>query len=119
MTSGDGRHPQPRTIADRREATATLHRARRFRAVMVQIPFVIVVIFVAVAVVFLVLDRWRRGAFVFGAGALLAALLRAVLPTARVGLLQVRGRFFDVSAMVITGAAILWLATSIDPLGTD
>ena len=108
-----------RTDTDRREAAVTFGRARRIRAIMVQIPFVIVLVFVAVAVVFLLLDRWRRGAFVFGAGAVLAAVLRAVLPTSRVGLLQVRSRVFDVGAMAAAGAAILWLATSIDPLGTD
>ncbi len=104
---------------DRREVAQSLHRARRLRTIMVQIPFVIVLIFVAVAIVFLLLDRWRRGAFVFGSGTVLAAVLRAILPTSRVGLLQVRGRFFDVSSMALAGAAILWLATSIDPLGTD
>ncbi|MBR7552321.1 DUF3017 domain-containing protein, partial [Mycobacterium tuberculosis] len=57
--------------------------------------------------------------FVFGTALLLGALLRAVLPTSRVGLLQVRGRFFDVVSLASVGAVMLWLAASIDPLGTD
>jgi predicted ABC-type sugar transport system permease subunit len=92
---------------------------RRLRWVLVQIPFLAVIALVVVAAVFVIFDRWRRGAFVFGSAALLAALLRALLPSSRVGLLEVRGRFADVVAMTVAGVAILWLATSIDPLGTD
>ncbi len=107
-----------RTVTDRHADTATLRRARQRRAILVQIPFAVVLVVVAAAVLFLLVDRWRRGAFVFGAGTVLAALLRATLPTSRVGLLQVRGRVFDVATLAAAGAAILWLATSIDPLGT-
>jgi len=96
-----------------------LHRAQRRRAVMAQIPFLIVIAFVLVAILFVVIDRWRRGALVFGIGALVAAVLRAILPASQVGLLQVRGRVFDVSAMAVAGSLILWLASSIDSLGTD
>ena len=62
-----------------------------------QIPFLIVAAFVLVAIAFVVIDRWRRGALVFGIGALAAAVLRAILPVSQIGLLQVRGRVFDVS----------------------
>lgn len=102
-----------------RNRARRLHQVRRLRWVLVQIPFMAVVALVVIAAVFLVFDRWRRGAFVFGSAALLAALLRAILPSSRVGLLEVRGRFADVVAMSLAGVAILWLATSIDPLGTD
>ena len=101
-----------------RRSVDDVRRARRRRSILVQIPFAIVLAFVAVALIFLILDRWRRGAFVFGGGALMAALLRALLPSSRVGLLQVRGRFVDVVAMAVAGGAIIWLAASIDALGT-
>ncbi|MBT0566790.1 DUF3017 domain-containing protein [Williamsia sp. CHRR-6] len=93
-------------------------RTRRASRIVAQIPFLIVAALVLVAVILVLADRWRRGAFVFGGAAVVAAVLRAVLPTTRVGLLQVRGRVFDVVAMGTAGAAILWLATSIDALGT-
>jgi predicted ABC-type sugar transport system permease subunit len=109
----DGTERAARTRARR------LHQVRRLRWVLVQIPFIAVIALVVIAAVFLIFDRWRRGAFVFGSAALLAALLRALLPSSRVGLLEVRGRFVDVMAMTVAGLAILWLATSIDPLGTD
>ncbi|WP_373284110.1 DUF3017 domain-containing protein [Gordonia jinhuaensis] len=86
---------------------------------LVQIPFLIVMCLIAVAAVYLLVDRWRRGALVFGSAALVAAVMRAVLPTSRVGLLQVRGRVADVVSLAVCGALVLWLATSIDSLGTN
>lgn len=80
---------------------------------------VLVVLVVAGAFVLVLADRWRRGALVLGGAMLLAALLRAVVSPDRVGLLAVRGRGFDVAAMTVVGVAIIALATSIDPLGTD
>ncbi|WP_419231921.1 DUF3017 domain-containing protein [Gordonia sp. CPCC 205515] len=96
-----------------------MHRVRRFRTVAVQIPYFLVLLGLLIAAVLVLFDRWRRGAFVFGTALILGALLRALIPTSRAGLLQVRGKFFDVAAMASVGALILWLATSIDPLGTD
>ncbi|MGZ8179252.1 DUF3017 domain-containing protein [Williamsia sp. SKLECPSW1] len=95
-----------------------MHRARRIRWVLVQLPFALVAAFVVVAFVFVIVDRWRRGAFVFGAASLLASLLRALIPSSRIGLLQVRGRFADVVATGVAGGVIIWMAASIDALGT-
>ncbi|MGV9710540.1 DUF3017 domain-containing protein [Gordonia sp. NPDC003424] len=98
---------------------ARLRHARRVRAYLIQIPYFLVILGLVIAAIFVLFDRWRRGAFVFGSALVLGALLRAVIPTPRVGLLQVRGRLFDVTAMASVGALILWLATSVDSLGTD
>jgi len=89
------------------------------RAVLVQIPYLLVMAGVLVAALLVMFDRWRRGSFVFGAALLVGALLRALIPSSQAGLLQVRGKLFDVSAMAAVGGAMLWLATSIDALGTD
>ncbi|MEP9392253.1 MULTISPECIES: DUF3017 domain-containing protein [Gordonia] len=105
--------------ADATDRTRRIHRARIVRACIVQIPYLLVMLGVVVAAGLVLFDRWRRGAFVFGSALLLGALLRALIPTTRVGLLQVRGRLFDVAAMATVGGLMLWLATSIDPLGTD
>lgn len=96
-----------------------LRRARRIRRYAVQIPYLLVLLGALVAAVLVLYARWRRGAFVFGTALVIGGVLRAVVPTPRVGLLQVRGKFFDTATMVSVGALILWLATSIDPLGTD
>lgn len=100
------------------ERVESLRRARRRRQLLIQIPFYLVMALIAVAAVLVLLDRWRRGAFVFGSAMLVGAVLRAVLPTSRVGLLQVRSRGFDIGAMASMGVLVLWLATSIDSLGT-
>lgn len=83
------------------------------------LPLVAVLIVVVAAFVLVLADRWRRGALVLGGAMVLAALLRAVVSPDRVGLLAVRGRGFDVTAMALLGATIIGLAASIDPLGTD
>ncbi|WP_430335712.1 DUF3017 domain-containing protein [Rhodococcus sp. ACT016] len=80
---------------------------------------VAVLLVVAAAFVLVLADRWRRGALILGGAMLLAAVLRAVVSPDRVGLLAVRGKGFDVAAMTVVGAAIIALAASIDPLGTD
>lgn len=83
------------------------------------LPMVAVAVVILIAVVFVLADRWRRGAFVFGVATLLAAILRLVLSDDRAGLLVVRSRPFDVGALAAVGATIVILAVSIDPLGTD
>ncbi|WP_081706580.1 DUF3017 domain-containing protein [Nocardia sp. CNY236] len=77
---------------------------------------VVAVVMVA-AVVFVVFDRWRRGALVFGGATLLAAVFRLCLPTVRVGLLAVRSKPFDVGALTLLGSSIMFLAVTIDTLG--
>ena len=42
-----------------------------------------------------------------------------LVPENRIGLLAVRSRAFDVSALALVGGAIVFLSASIDPLGTD
>jgi hypothetical protein len=78
----------------------------------------LVLIGVAVALAFVFFERWRRGAFLLGLVALAAAALRLVVPDQRARLLGVRSKRFDVAFYVGIGAVILWLAASIDSLGT-
>jgi uncharacterized membrane protein YjjP (DUF1212 family) len=91
-----------------------------FRAAVTRnLPIVAVSVVVLAALILVLADRWRRGAFIFGCAALLAAVLRLCLPETRVGTLQVRSRVFDVLALGCVGGAIVFLSLSIDPLGTD
>lgn len=83
------------------------------------IPVVAVVAVIVVAVVLVLADRWRRGAFVFGFATLIAAGCRLCLGNERVGILAVRSRTFDTLSLAAVGSAVVWLAVSIDPLGTD
>lgn len=92
--------------------------AQALRFTRLNLPLLAVTLVIAAAVVLVLADRWRRGAFVFGGAVLLAGVLRWILDDAQVGLLQVRGKKFDVAAMLVVGGMIVALAASIDPLGT-
>ncbi|NLE80297.1 MAG: DUF3017 domain-containing protein [Rhodococcus sp.] len=83
------------------------------------LPMVAVGFVILITIVFVLADRWRRGSFVFGLAALLAAGFRLFLSDDKVGVLAVRSKTFDVAALLAVGGAIVWLAVSIDPLGTD
>lgn len=114
-------HPAP----DRPRDGATDARPRRTRParltwaqVRAQWPLALVLAGVMVALGFVILERWRRGAFLLGVVALTAAVLRAAVPDERARLLGVRGRTFDVAFYTGLAVVILWLATSVDSLGT-
>lgn len=78
-------------------------------------PFVI---FIA-AFVLVVAGYWRRGALVLAIGVGVAAALRLTLPDDRAGLLAVRSRTIDFITTASVSAAMLYVAWTIDPLGTS
>ncbi|WP_257694611.1 DUF3017 domain-containing protein [Mycobacterium tuberculosis] len=61
---------------------------------------------------------WRRGALLIGIGVGVAAVLRLVLSEERVGLLVVRSKGIDFVTTVTVAAAMVYIASTIDPLGT-
>lgn len=83
------------------------------------LPLLAVLLVIVAALVLVLADRWRRGSFVLGVATMLAACFRLCVPENRIGLLAVRGKAFDVSALALVGGAIMFLSASIDPLGTD
>ena len=58
---------------------------------------------------------WRIGCLVIGASLVVGGLERLLLPDRDAGLLQVRGKAFDVAVLVLTGAAVLVLAVVVPP----
>ena len=74
---------------------------------------VIAIVLVGLAIV---PSDWERGLVVIGIGALVAAVLRAVLSPRFVPLLVVRSRLFDVAALLVLGAAVITLSLVIPPL---
>ena len=63
---------------------------------------------------------WHRGALVLAIGVEVSAALRLTLPEDRAGLLVVRSRAIDIDADgQASSAAILYIAWTIDPLGTS
>ena len=62
---------------------------------------------------------WRRGALVLGIGVAVAAALRLALTDDRAGLLVVRSKGIDLVTTATASAAVLYIAATIDPLGTS
>ena len=61
---------------------------------------------------------WRRGSLLIGIGVGVAAVLRLVLSDERAGLLVVRSKGIDFLTTATVGAAMVYIAWTIDPLGT-
>jgi hypothetical protein len=72
-------------------------------------PLVLTLLVGAAGIVVLTFYDWRNGVLIFAAGAVLAGLLRAALTDTAAGLLHVRGRMFDTTLLILTGAAIATL----------
>ena len=62
---------------------------------------------------------WRRGALVMAIGVGVAAAMRLTLSDDRAGLLVVRSRAIDFATTATVSAAMLYIAWTIDPLGTS
>ena len=94
---------------DRRDVHDRRNRPARFA----QLPFAVVLLVVAVAVLRIVQYHWREGTALIGAALLLAGVLRAVLPTERAGLLAIRGKVVDIVTYAGLAAAVLYVALTI------
>ncbi len=75
-------------------------------------------VFIA-AFALVVAGYWRRGALVMAIGVGAAAVLRLVLTDDRAGLLVVRSKPIDFVTTATVSAAMLYIAWTIDPLGTS
>jgi hypothetical protein len=82
-----------------------------------ELPTAVVLLVAGFGVAAVMLGHWRKGMFLVGLAALVAALLRLVLRTRDAGLLVVRGRAFDVLALACIGGAVLVL-TAVVPATT-
>lgn len=86
-----------------------------FRA---QWPILLVVLIFAAAFVLAGANFWRRGSLLIGIGVGVAAVLRLMLSEERAGLLAVRSKGTDFVTTAVVGAAMVYIAYTIDPLGT-
>ena len=84
-----------------------------------QWPILTVAAIFVLALVLVAAGFWRRGALLIGIGVGVAAGLRLLLPEDRVGVLAVRSRRLDVATMATVCAAVVFIAWTIDPLGTS
>jgi uncharacterized membrane protein len=83
-----------------------------------QWPILLVGLIFLVAIGLAAANFWRRGALLIGVGVGVAAGLRLVLSYERAGLLVVRNRGMDFATMAAVAATMLYIASTIDPLGT-
>ncbi len=84
-----------------------------------QWPILVVGLIFIAAFALVVAGYWRRGALVIGIGVGVAAALRLALTDDRAGLLVVRSRTIDFTTTATVSAIVLYIAWTIDPLGTS
>ena len=92
---------------------------RTRRVVRSQWPILMVAAIFLVALMLVAAGFWRRGAFLIGVGVGVAAVLRLVLSEDRAGLLVVRTRSLDFATMATISLVMVYVAYTIDPLGTS
>ncbi|SDM12295.1 Protein of unknown function [Corynebacterium mycetoides] len=63
-------------------------------------------------------EHWRRATFTLGVSMLWLAVMRLTCDSRVIGLVAVRSRRFDVAFTSVLGAAMMWLAWSVDSLGS-
>jgi Protein of unknown function (DUF3017) len=83
-----------------------------------QWPILLVGLFFIGAFGLVIAGYWRRGALVIGIGVAVAAALRLTLTDERAGLLAVRSKGIDFVTTAIVSAGVIYIALTIDPLGT-
>ncbi|MGB7867508.1 MAG: DUF3017 domain-containing protein [Mycobacterium sp.] len=83
-----------------------------------QWPIITVVLIFAVAFTLAAANFWRRGALLIGIGVGVAAALRLALTEDRAGLLVVRSKGIDFTMMSLVATSMVYIAWTIDPLGT-
>jgi hypothetical protein len=74
-----------------------------------ELPFAVVLLIAGVGIAAISLAHWRRGVFLVGLAALVAAMFRLVLRSRDAGLLVVRSRVFDVVALCTMGVGVILL----------
>jgi Protein of unknown function (DUF3017) len=83
-----------------------------------QWPIMMVVLIFIMAFMLAAENFWRRGALLIGIGVGAAAVLRLTLAEDNAGLLMVRSKGIDFVTMALVAAAMVYIAWTIDPLGT-
>lgn len=78
----------------------------------------IVIAAVAVSGIFAVSEHWRRATMLLGGALMWLTVVRLTCDSSRVGVLAVRSRRFDACFTGILGAAMVFMAFSIDALGS-
>ena len=89
------------------------------RVVREQWPIVSVFAIFLLALALVAAGFWRRGSLLIGIGVGVAAASRLLLSDERAGLLVVRSRGIDFASMTTVSVVMIYVASTIDPLGTS
>lgn len=89
------------------------------RVIAAQWPLLIVGLIFTAAFVLAGANFWRRGALLIGIGTGVGAALRLVLSEQQAGLLVLRDRGLDFATMTTAATVMVYIAATIDPLGTS
>jgi DUF3017 family protein len=95
-----------------------LERGPTQTGLQAQWPVLLVGLIFVTAFVLAGANFWRRGALLIGIGVGVASVLRLVLPEERAGLLAVRSKGIDLLTTSTVAAVMVYVAFTIDPLGT-
>jgi hypothetical protein len=76
-------------------------------------PAAVVLAIAAIGLLRVATANWREGAVLLGGSLLVGAVLRAVLPLDRAGMLAIRSRVIDVLSYTGLGLAVVLLALTI------
>lgn len=79
----------------------------------VHVPFALVAFVALLGLIWVGMSHWREGTVLVGGALMLAAVLRAVLPEDRVGLLSVRSRTVDIVLYGVLGLVIAAVSVTI------
>ena len=91
-----------------------LYVRRPFLAGLIrQLPLLAVLVVVAIGLLEVTLDHWRRGLVVVGIALIGAALMRMLLPVRRLGFLAVRSRPVDVVLLGTTAVLLIVIVLTI------
>jgi uncharacterized membrane protein len=101
-------------LPTREEAVAFIRRVVR-----AQWPILSVFAIFLLALVLVAAGFWRRGSLLIGIGVGVAAAYRLLLSEERAGLLVVRSRGIDFATMTTVSVVMIYVASTIDPLGTS
>jgi hypothetical protein len=75
--------------------------------------YLVIVLTTVVGMVMVALGPWRRGVALIGFALLFASCMRLVTKEDEAGMLRVRSRWFDVTALAAVGISLIALAANI------
>jgi hypothetical protein len=78
------------------------------------VPLILVLAVVAIGLLRIVQYHWRQGAVLIGGALVLAALIRALLPNGRAGLVEIRSRAVDILLYGGLGLMVMTVAATIE-----